>query len=139
MLDHLRAAAPLEGVGLLAVGGDAADPAAAPVAGRVRRFYPGTNVDASPTRYTMDPVEVLAAFNDMAANGWRLGAIVHSHPASAPTPSATDLREAYYPEALLVIVGLAHTPPAARAWRLSPRVGAAPIVAEVPVIVEPVA
>ena len=141
------AAAPLEGVGLLAVvdEGDAT---------RAVRFYPGTNVDRSPTRYTMDPAEVLAAFRDIDANGWRLGAIVHSHPATPPLPSPTDLREAFYPEALLVIVGLAgHAtprrhpapctrPPAARAWRLGPRPEPAPAEAgavtavEVPLVVD---
>jgi proteasome lid subunit RPN8/RPN11 len=129
LLVHLLAAAPLEGVGLLAVAEDGAGGA------RATRFYPGTNVDASPTRYTMDPAEVLAAFRDIAAHGWRLGAIVHSHPATPPTPSPTDLREAHYPEALLVIVGLADAAPRARAWRIA--VGAAPpAVVEVPLIVE---
>ena len=80
------------------------------------RFYPGTNGAASPTRYTMPPEEVLAAMQDMAANGWRLGAIAHSHPRGAATPSPTDLREAFYPEALMVIVSLAEPRAHARAW-----------------------
>jgi len=135
MLAHLSAAAPLEAVGLLAVAADGA-------AGvRATRFYPGTNVDASATRYTMDPAEVLDALRDIDAKGWRLGAIVHSHPATAPTPSATDRREARYPEALLVIVGLASAPPVARAWRIDATVhGDAaevrPAVIEVPVLLD---
>jgi proteasome lid subunit RPN8/RPN11 len=128
LLAHLVAASPWEGVGLLAVAEDGAGSA------RATRFYPGTNVDASPTRYTMDPAEVLAAFRDIEARGWRLGAIVHSHPATPPTPSPTDLREAHYPEALLVIVSLAVAPPEARAWRIA-RVSP-PVAAEVPLIVE---
>jgi proteasome lid subunit RPN8/RPN11 len=84
----------------------------------------------------MDPAEVLAALNDIEAHGWRLGAIVHSHPASPPTPSATDLREAFYPEALLVIVGLAASPPSARVWRIIPRDGVGSTVVEVPLIVD---
>jgi len=102
---------------------------------RVTKFFPGSNIDASPTRYTMEPGEVLAAFREMRANGWRLGAIVHSHPSTPPTPSPTDVDEAYYPEALLMIVGLAGSPPDVRAWRLTaPAVGREP--SEVPVIVE---
>ena len=111
VLVHLATVAPLEGVGLLAV-------VAEGEVDRATRFYSGTNLDASPARYTMDPAEVLAAFQDIDANGWRLGAIVHSHPATPPTPSPTDLREAYYPESLLLIVGLAGSSPLARAWRL---------------------
>ena len=109
---HLRASLPQEGCGLLAVrrvdGGAAV----------ATRFYPGTNLDASPTRYTMDPVEVLAALRDLDAHGWSLGAIVHSHPATAPAPSPTDLREAFYPEALMVIVSFKTPSPIMRAWRL---------------------
>ena len=111
LLAHLTATTPLEAVGLLAV-------AAEGEADRATRFYPGTNVDASSTRYTMEPAEVLAAFRDIEAKGWRFGAIVHSHPATPPIPSATDLREAHYPEALLFIVGLAASLPVARAWRV---------------------
>ncbi len=127
---HLRAEVPLEGVGLLATvaKGDTI---------RATRYYPGTNVDASPTRYTMDPVEVLGAFADMEANGWDFGAIVHSHPVSAPAPSATDLREAFYPDQLLLIFGLATEPPSVRSWSVRRAEGAAPAtVEEVPIVVE---
>ena len=123
------AAAPWEGVGLLAVpegdeGNGETRGRGQPSAGageegpavRAVRFYPGTNGAASATRYTMPPEEVLAAFEDMAARTWRLGAIVHSHPRGPATPSPTDLREAYYPEALMVIVSFAVVPPEVRAW-----------------------
>ena len=108
MLDHLAAALPNEGCGLLAV--DASDPV------RVTAFYPGANVAASPTRFVMDPAAVIAAFRDMDARGWRLGAIVHAHPASPATPSPTDLREAFYPSALMVIASFAAGDPVVRAW-----------------------
>ena len=111
IVGHLRAALPHEGVGLLAV--DPADGATV----KVRRFYPGTNIDASPVRYTMAPTEVLAAFRDIESAGLRFGAIVHSHPATAPVPSDTDRRESYYPDVVLVIVGHLASEPVARAWR----------------------
>jgi proteasome lid subunit RPN8/RPN11 len=125
IVDHLRGCLPNEGCGLLAAlwDGDGA------LIGT--RYYPGTNVDASPTRFTMAPGEVLTAFRDVEANGWVLGAIVHSHPATPPTPSPTDLREAFYPEALMVVVSFAGHPPAMRAWRLT--AGPARVVVEVPV------
>lgn len=110
-IDHLRRSLPHEGVGLFSAresdrGG-----------GVVAKFYPGTNVDGSPVRYTMAPAEVVAAFRDMEREGTRLAAIVHSHPRTAPVPSDTDRRESYYPDVLVVIVGFMATVPEARAWQ----------------------
>lgn len=116
VIDHLVGSMPVEGVGLLAghvVRGGL----------EATRFFPGTNLDASPTRYTMDPVEVIAALDEMDRAGWVLAAIVHSHPTTAPIPSATDLRNAFYPETLLMIVGLASWPPVGRVWRVPDREG----------------
>lgn len=124
MLDHLLAAAPAEGVGLLAT----------LVEGPTERavhFYPGRNLDGSTTRYTMDPAGIVAAFVDMEQRGWRFGAIVHSHPSSPATPSATDLREAFYPDVLMLIVGLGEAAPRARAWSVET---GTPV--SVPVVVE---
>ncbi|MBX6343025.1 MAG: Mov34/MPN/PAD-1 family protein, partial [Thermomicrobiaceae bacterium] len=69
--------------------------------------------------------------------GWQLGAIFHSHPDTPARPSLTDLRHAYYPEALMVIVSFQTDPPTTRAYQV--RVGDdAEIVREVPIeIVEP--
>jgi len=114
---HLRTALPNEGCGLLAVALD--EPT------RVVAFYPGENIDASPTRYTMNPAAVLGAFRDMDDRGWRLGAIVHAHPVTEATPSATDLREAFYPSALMVIVSFADAAPVARAWAIRDGAGRA--------------
>jgi proteasome lid subunit RPN8/RPN11 len=110
ILQHLRAALPNEGCGLLATVED-------PGTSRVVRFYPGENIDRSATRFTMDPRQVMAAMDEIEARGWRLGGIVHSHPRTPATPSPTDLREAYYPEALLVIASFAAAP-VLRAWRV---------------------
>ena len=107
---HLRQSLPNEGVGLLATDGNGASR-------RATRFFPGVNVDASPSRFTMDPSEVIDAFREMRESGWTFGAIVHSHPATEPAPSATDAREAYYPDAFLLIVSFAGPQPAARAWK----------------------
>lgn len=129
VIAHLQQAAPAEGVGLLAMA-PSVDGAIVATA-----FYPGTNIDRSATRYTMDPAEVLEAFRDMAARDWTLGAIVHSHVRSPATPSVTDLREARYPEALMVIATFMQSPPALRAWRVALRAHtAAAVVGEVPIL-----
>jgi len=129
IVSHLRSVAPLEGVGLLAVSHD--------LSGQSRIatwYYPGTNQDCSPTRYTMAPDEVLRSFLDMEQRGWSLGGIVHSHPVGPASPSRTDMREFRYPEALMVIVSLAGDAPDLRAWWLGDRSPFRP--AEVPVISE---
>lgn len=117
ILIHLLEATPNEGVGLLAVAPPVATQDGAHVAEAVR-FFPGTNVEASPSRFTMEPAEVIRALREIREAGWQLGAIVHSHVTGPATPSTTDLREAHYPEALLMIVSFADQPAQLRAWRV---------------------
>lgn len=155
LLRHLTAALPHEGVGLLATdwerdgrdvrakGGEgtlALSPLSSlPSLARAMKFYPGRNIDASPSRFTMDPVEVIVALQEIDERGWWLGAIVHSHPHGPAQPSMTDLREAHYPDALSVIVSLAEQPARVRAWRLPmghSRSGGGAAIVEVPVWVE---
>jgi proteasome lid subunit RPN8/RPN11 len=58
----------------------------------------------------------------MRDRGEELLAIYHSHPRSAePAPSETDVRLAYYPQAVYFIIGLAGPGPVARAFRISER------------------
>jgi proteasome lid subunit RPN8/RPN11 len=131
ILAHLRAWLPAEGCGLLAT-------TRAPDghADRFERFYPGTNVHESSTSFEMDPREVVAALKEIEANGWRLGAIVHSHPVTTAEPSATDLRQAFYPGALMVIVSLLPPIPVMRAWRIALDDGQAAVAGEAPIVVE---
>ena len=63
ILVHLIREAPNEGVGLLAVA--RREPAA-----EVVEFFPGENIDASPSRFTMHPRDVVAALDTIAARGW---------------------------------------------------------------------
>jgi proteasome lid subunit RPN8/RPN11 len=134
IIDHLRAALPNEGVGLLAVEWDREGTM---MRALPRRFYPGTNIRQSPVRYQIDWSELVAALRDIDANGWSLGAIVHSHPRGPAVPSATDLAEAWYPDSLMVIVSFAADPPVLRAWVLGGERGDwAP--REAGIVVEPV-
>lgn len=112
---HLRSAYPHEGVGLLATDRLPRD-AGADVPVTAILFYPGTNVEASSSRFAMEPAEVIAALNAIWERNLHLGAIVHSHLAGPATPSPTDRREAYYPDALTVIVSYARPRPDIRAW-----------------------
>lgn len=127
IVEHLRNALPNEGCGLLAVSGDRD--------GEAVYYYPGENLDESPNRYTMNPTAVIAAFRHMEARNWRLGAIVHSHPRTAATPSMTDLRESHYPSALMVICSFATAEPELRAWAIAPQErGYARVLGERPVV-----
>ena len=119
ILIHLLDATPNEGVGLLAVGEVYIDEDDLHAVDALR-FFPGTNIEASPSRFTMDPAEVVTSLREMRDDDQQLGAIVHSHLRGPATPSSTDLREAHYPDALLMIVSLADQPAIVRAWRVKP-------------------
>jgi proteasome lid subunit RPN8/RPN11 len=63
----------------------------------------------------MEQYRIQSAIEDA---GHELGAIYHSHTRTAPVPSQTDINLAFYPEALYVIVGVAHEEPDVRAFRI---------------------
>jgi proteasome lid subunit RPN8/RPN11 len=116
---HLLAAAPNEGVGLLAVNEPFRDEDDR-MAVEAVRFFPGTNIDQSPHRYTMAPEDVISALRAIREAGQELGVIVHSHLKGPATPSATDVREAHYPDALMMIVSFAVQPATTGVWRVVP-------------------
>lgn len=98
---------PNESCGLIAFSGD-----------RPVKLFRGTNVLESPTRYRMADAEVVNAIEEIDRRKWRLGAIYHSHPSSPAVPSETDLDEANWPNALMLIVSLAGGEPVLRAFRI---------------------
>lgn len=93
---HAREARPAECCGL--AGG---------AAGAARTVYRLTNVAAEPlAAYEAAPRELFEAQRRMRDCGEELVAIYHSHPrASDPSPSERDVRLAYYPQAVHLIVG----------------------------------
>ncbi|MBI3811758.1 MAG: M67 family metallopeptidase [Nitrospirae bacterium] len=108
MLAHAKAEAPLECCGLLA-GKD----------GAVEMIYPMTNADHSPVRYMIDPKEQFVVFKEMRAKENDLVAIYHSHPHTEAYPSTTDVRLAYYPDAVYIIVSLENpNRPVMKAYRI---------------------
>ncbi len=110
VVDHLKRALPYEGCGL--IGGNIGPHQQF----TARRFFPGTNADCSPSRFTMEPAEVIQAFREMRDEHLELVAIVHSHPASEARPSDTDLREWHYPDSLMLIVSFAGVEPVLSSW-----------------------
>lgn len=106
MIDHARACAPQEACGLVAA-----------LRGTVTKVYALTNMDAVPDRFTLDPSEHFAAIQDAEANGWTIAGTFHSHPSSAPIPSAADLEGGGDPDWVNLIVGVEDGRIAVRAYR----------------------
>jgi len=119
MVLHARAEDPNEACGLI-IGDRAAADGGVPL-----RFEPPRNKAASPFRYEIHPDDLLRltiATDDADDAFW---AIVHSHVRSPAYPSPTDLAQAFYPDALYVLVSLSEAEadqasgaPSLRAWRI---------------------
>lgn len=87
--------------------------------GRAARLYPVENIHHSPVSYEMEPVQQIKALLAMEAEGLELIAIYHSHPDGPARPSATDVANAYYPDAVQLIISLAdRARPAVRAFTI---------------------
>ena len=86
---------------------------------RVSHHFPVRNDLASPTEYASNPRDMLDALKAARAAGTEVLAIYHSHPASDPVQSRTDIERNYWGEGVIhVIIGLAGSEPDVRAWRL---------------------
>src|SRR5689334_22418554 len=89
MLAHVQRLAPEEACGLL--GGKNQ---------RVECVYAVENVLHSPVAYEMQATQQVEAMIALEDAGLDLCGIFHSHPGGPPVPSATDLAQSYYPEAI---------------------------------------
>ena len=105
MVAHVQRVYPEEGCGLLA---------GSP--GRAHHHYPITNELRSASRFVMAAGEQIQAMVEMEQRGWELSAIYHSHPESEPYPSETDIAQAYYPDAVQIIISLQERRPAVAAF-----------------------
>ena len=115
IIGHAREAAPEECCGLIGGSND----------GTAQTIYRTRNIAPSPlVTYEAAPEDLFAAQRAMRARGEELIAIYHSHPRSKdPQPSETDVRLAYYPSAVYLIVGLGSKEPCLQAFRISERAG----------------
>ena len=106
MLAHAREEAPRECCGLLVGKGES-----------VVRSVRARNLDAKATRYLIDPGRSLRGHSCRARRGLEVVGAYHSHPSSAPVPSATDIAEANSgSDFLYVIVSLVNDD--VRAYRI---------------------
>ena len=99
MLAHVGGVWPEEGCGL--VGGRRSG-----AGSRAVRLYPVENIHHSPVAFEMDPLQQIRAMLAMEAEGLELIAIYHSHPDGPARPSPTDVANAWYPDAVQLIISL---------------------------------
>lgn len=105
---HARRDAPREACGLLAGERNV-----------VKRVITLPNAAPDPeTHYLIDPAAYIKAMAELDAQGLSLVGFYHSHPKGDPIPSPTDIREAAYPDAVYVIVGLPTESAQLSAWRI---------------------
>jgi proteasome lid subunit RPN8/RPN11 len=75
--------------------------------GKPTSCYPVANAAATPhLRFQLDPAGQIDAMRQIRERGEALFAIFHSHPAAPAEPSAVDLAEAAYPDALNLLISL---------------------------------
>jgi [CysO sulfur-carrier protein]-S-L-cysteine hydrolase len=105
---HAREEAPNECCGLIG-GSD----------GAATSLYRSINAEASPLRYSLDASDQFRIMQEMEEKGEELLSIYHSHTASPPYPSQTDVNLAAYPDAVYLIVSLQdHDSPELRGYTI---------------------
>jgi proteasome lid subunit RPN8/RPN11 len=104
---HARAEAPAECCGML-IGRDTSIDEAA----RAK------NIAQSPTRFLIDPKDHIHVRRAARSRGLDVLGFYHSHPHSPAWPSATDIAEAAYPDAVHLIVSLDGSAADARLFRI---------------------
>jgi len=96
MLGHAQRSAPAECVGILSGNGQT-----------ITGWHPLANTANDSRKFLADPQGQIELMRELRQSGREVCAIYHSHPDAPPRPSASDLAEAYYQEALYLIISLA--------------------------------
>ena len=104
---HARAGLPNEACGILAGAGD-----------RVERFFPAEPDEPSPFYYRIESRDQIRIMNEIDEAGLDLIGIYHSHTSSPAFPSRTDAEQAFWPDAVYVIVSLASPDADVRGYRI---------------------
>lgn len=111
VIAHANAGLPNEACGLIAgrIDGEAYI---------IEKVYLLTNTDRSREHFSVDPKEQLAAIKDMRAMGLSPLGNFHSHPETPARPSEEDIRLAYDPKAVYLILSLAEEAPMLKAFHI---------------------
>lgn len=95
MVEHARREWPLECCGILS-GKDET----------VEKAFELQNAEGNTVLYSMSPREQMSVFEEMEKESIEMIAIYHSHPHTIPFPSETDVKLAFYPDLVSVIISL---------------------------------
>jgi proteasome lid subunit RPN8/RPN11 len=95
IIEQARKELPDEACGLLAGKGN-----------EVMKHYPLTNIDHCPEHFSFDPKEQFQVLRDARSQDWQIIANYHSHPESPARPSEEDIRLAFDPNIIYIILSL---------------------------------
>ncbi len=109
MVDHAREDHPDEACGVIAgpVGSDSP-----------QRFIPMVNAARSTTFYEFDSTDLLRLYREMDSRDEEPVVIYHSHTATAPFPSRTDISYASEPNAHYVLISTREAAAEVRSFRI---------------------
>ena len=93
--DQGKKEAPIEACGYLAG-----------INNKVAKFYPMHNMDQSNEHFTLDPKEQFDVIKKVRTEELEILAVYHTHPESHAIPSDEDIRLAYDPDIVYLIVSL---------------------------------
>ena len=77
-----------------------------------------TNIDHSPEHFSFDPAEQFQVFRSARTEGLEIIANYHSHPETPSRPSVEDIRLAYDPNILYLIISLSAEIPVLKAFNI---------------------
>jgi [CysO sulfur-carrier protein]-S-L-cysteine hydrolase len=107
IIAHARDGLPNEACGILAGRDD-----------RVEQFFPAESDEPSPYYYRIEARDQIRIMNAIDDAGLDLIGIYHSHTSSPAYPSRTDAEQAFWPDAVYVIVSLAEPAADVRGYRI---------------------
>ena len=105
---HARAGLPNEACGIIAGLDD-----------RAERFFPAQPDEPSPYYYRIESRDQIRIMNEIDDAGLDLIGIYHSHVSSPAYPSRTDAEQAFWPDAVYLIVSLAGGNAELRGYRIA--------------------
>jgi [CysO sulfur-carrier protein]-S-L-cysteine hydrolase len=120
IIAHARREAPIEACGYLAGFAD-----------RITAIYEMKNIDGREDHFSFDPQEQFAVHKKARRRGLKIIGGYHSHPVTPARPSVEDIKLAYDPGSLYVIVSLLENKPAVKGFWIRPET-----VIEEPLIIE---
>lgn len=105
--DHGKKEAPIEACGYLAG-----------INNEVINYYPMQNIDQSNEHFTLDPQEQFNVMKKVRVKGLEILAVYHTHPGSPARPSVEDIKLAFDPGIMYVIISLLEDKNNIKAFRI---------------------